>query len=157
MFMKKRLFLAIVLGALLMSITAYAEPAPAPQIYETSFSPDEVTNAVYDNNKLKSISIFYITKDWDGYRLYAEAATMDGLYCEKYSGYATEIGTVGEYGLVFLFTSDHDSAATDYVGGDLLVAWRNFEGIDYPILVGYDQYADYLFEGEYSFSRPFSQ
>jgi len=151
----KRMFLAVILGVLLMSFTAYA--VPAPQIYETGINPDDVINIVYFTSRSNDISMFYIVKDLDGYRLYGEASSFDGQHHERYTGYATEIGSVGIYELVFYFTNDHDSVTTNYIDTanyidtDVLVVWRSSGNPEIIVPDEYDE-ENYLFEGEYSSS-----
>jgi len=140
------------------STTTVLSTIPAPTIYDIgSISPDDVVNAKFANNRSNSISIFYITKDLDGYRLYVEATTMDGMYCEKYTGYCDEIYKNDKYGLIFHFVSIPDSNS-DYVDDGVYVGWYDdFASIDHPTLFGEDEYTDYLFNGEYSFEEDLAQ
>jgi len=140
------------------STTTVLSTIPAPTIYDIgSISPDDVVNAKFVNNRSNSISIFYITKDLDGYRLYAEAVTMDGMYCEKYTGYCDEIYKNDKYGLIFHFVSIPGSDS-DYVDGGVYVGWYDdFASIDHPSLFGEDENIDYLFNGEYSFEEDLAQ
>lgn len=150
--MKKRTFLAAILGVLLMSFAAYA--APAPTLYTTYVDPGDVTNSVFvahpDN---MTTSKFYITPNMEGYTLYVEANSTHNPYYESFSGYATEVYSNNNYGLIFHFVPDDTSG----LRVDMYVAWNSYESIDFPTIIASDDYIDYLVEGSYSYLEMLSQ